>query len=456
VCIDAERQQAIYAITSVKCLNVCRENAMGSYAGLYIKKKEVFMFKNESYWSFGELFSSDELIHLKGKAAAPYATNWPVEEMDDEEIEDIVVYAYRARVSALKDRMELMGLTKDLAKKVLHELVEEQIASNADMIKGHFTRDKSILKKIKAENDYLSKMTYDGWCRDVKAWLDTPDRNHTFARGSVLENPLVAFDYGDERLLFRIILDQLTEDETIVLDLSEVYQGGWVKEDERKLNYTEEAFIKDASPPIIITEGVFDAYAIKAAIKVLKPHLYEYVRFLDYDQKNDGGASASVRLLRSLAAAGVSNRVLAIFDNDTSAHEELHGLDDSSLPENFKIALYPDLEFAKSYPTEGAQGRKLMNVNGLACSIEMFLGHDVLKDNEQFRPVSWKNRMPRTGQYQGEISGKSEVQKLYRDKVKLALKNGAQKSQDWSGMELLVGNIVKKLSTLPFSVPRDF
>ena len=48
------------------------------------------------------------------------------------------------------------------------------------------------------------------------------------------------------------------------------------------------------------------------------------------------------------------------------------------LPDHYSVLHYPDIEIARSYPTLGPTGLSEMNVNGLAGSIEMYLGADVL------------------------------------------------------------------------------
>ncbi len=444
--VCAENQQVLETLTDEGVLI----DVMGSYAGLYVREKEVFLFKNESYGHFIDFFKKDELLYLKGREAVPYASNWHIDDMTEDEYDDIEVYAYRATVSSLNDRMNVFGITTDLASRVFAEVVAEKISKNTEYLdSGDF---KGLEQELVNEIDYLSGLTYATWCTSVKKWLAHKDKRRSFNPASVMDDPLALFNYEDDRLLLRVIIDQLPIDDVIVLDLSDVYEGGWVTDKNPEiLSAKEESYTKDTAPPIIITEGVFDVYAISSALSILKPHLEGYMSFLDFAQKNDGGASAAVRLLKSLAAAGVKNRVLAIFDNDTAAKEELVSLSGAKLPDHFGVMFYPDLPIAKNYPTSGAQGDVKMNVNGLACSVEMYLGEDALTDgNGNLLPVCWKSKMPRTGNYQGEVSQKGDIQKRYKQKVSDAKSSGIQLSQDWSGMELIIDAIISKLSTLPF------
>jgi hypothetical protein len=59
-----------------------------------------------------------------------------------------------------------------------------------------------------------------------------------------------------------------------------------------------------------------------------------------------------------------------------------------------------------------------MNVNGLACSIEMYFGIDTLMKNNQLIPIQWKGYDEKEKKYQGEISEKKYVQDNFRKKLK--------------------------------------
>jgi hypothetical protein len=72
------------------------------------------------------------------------------------------------------------------------------------------------------------------------------------------------------------------------------------------------------APVVVLTEGVTDAEFLSSALAVLYPHLTDLVRFLDYDRKPEGSASAVLRAARAFDAAGIANPVVAVFDNDTT------------------------------------------------------------------------------------------------------------------------------------------
>lgn len=59
-----------------------------------------------------------------------------------------------------------------------------------------------------------------------------------------------------------------------------------------------------------------------------------------------------------------------------------------------------------------------MNINGLACSIEMYLGDDILLKDGNYIPIHWKAYNEKEKKYQGELSEKSYVQDEFRKKIK--------------------------------------
>ena len=73
----------------------------------------------------------------------------------------------------------------------------------------------------------------------------------------------------------------------------------------------------------------------------------------------------------------------------------------------------PDIELATNYPTIGPQGAHLVDVNGLAGSIELYLGRSALTRNGDLRPVRWSGYLASAGVYQGEVEGKGEVEAAF-------------------------------------------
>ena len=136
------------------------------------------------------------------------------------------------------------------------------------------------------------------------------------------------------------------------------------------------------------------------------------------DTKLGGGVGELANLVRAFAAADVKHRILALFDNDTAARAAICNLDLSKLPQNISVRRYPDIALARNYPTLGPSGKTLMNVNGLAGSIELYLGQDAVSDEERMlSPIQWTGYDNKLTAYQGMVVNKGRIQKKFKEKL---------------------------------------
>lgn len=427
---------------------------MGSYASLYVNKTAILHFKNESYWGFGELFTEEELKSFNVSDVQDAYFSGLIDYYNEVDDDDFELYLYDSTVRSMKDRLQLMGCSLDLCKRVYDEVAEEKIAELKDSLAKYGHINPEVKLEMESELSFLNGLSFEDWCNKVKQWVDSAPAPKISFRTFIVDEPLQLLAESNELLALRTAIELLNDDDRVTLDLTDVYHGGWIKEVRVPKTALQESYTKSSQPPIIITEGKTDREFILDGLKILKPHLVDKMVFLDYQQKNEGGASAALQLLKGLAAADVKHRVLVILDNDAAAHEAKSSINSAILPDNFKIIHYPDLKFAESYPSRGAQGSSNMDVNGLACSIEMYLGSDVLRDSSgNLYEVVWKNELPKLGIYQGELTNKKLIQDTFRAKVKNALSSGVTEDQDWNGLSLIIDSLIEEISTLKFTDP---
>jgi hypothetical protein len=204
------------------------------------------------------------------------------------------------------------------------------------------------------------------------------------------------------------------------------------------------------APVVVLTEGRTDAGFLMAGLKVLRPHLTDLIRFLDYERKPEGGVGPLAGMVRAFAAAGIANRVVAVSGNDAAAAGAMRVLGVPPLPPQIQVMRYPDLDLARAYPVLGPPAPEYpggtpqaADVNGLAASIELYLGRDVLTGPDgTLRPVRWTARSSGAGRHQGQVTGKHAIQQAFRAKAKAALENPGQAGQqDWSGLRLIIDAI---------------
>jgi hypothetical protein len=252
----------------------------------------------------------------------------------------------------------------------------------------------------------------------------------------------------DDRFALRAVLLSFPDSE-VVLQVHNI--GGKADESRRKISPASAASTMAVatgmhSPVVVLTEGRTDAEFLSSGLKILYPYLTDLIRFMDYGQRPEGGASALVRMIQAFAAAGIANRIIGIFDNDTAAADAIRVLDISRLPPQIKVIRYPTLPMAANYPTLGppsGDAITLADVNGSAGSIELYLGKDVLTGKSgELRPVQWKSYIPAVGRYQGEVIDKDGIQKSFRKKCDLAMGTPEViRKQDWEGVRLIIDAI---------------
>lgn len=366
---------------------------MGSFSEITFADYPVFSTKN---WYYPEivnsLFLPDDFISEKRKYSTRNRLVWG--DAYENEKGTFEFKGYRQTVKVCKDRLEIFGASSKKAKK-------------------DFQLGKKLSRQEGIYNFSLSTITYDQYLAEIKSIIDTKEitydqLNENF-RESLTSGELGIYGFSLDSHLHSI-LNVLSDNDIVEYDLTDVINGGWVDEDQAK-NIDYEKII-------ILTEGKSDVEFISKSIEKLYPHLNYYYHFIDFDEyKVESSASALVKLITSFAAANVKHPIIALFDNDTAGLKEMKKLTSKSVPPNIRILKYPDITIAKKYPTVGPTGKKKMNVNGLACSIEMYFGVDVLTRNNELIPIQWKGFEEKEKKYQGEIADKNYVQETFRKKL---------------------------------------
>jgi hypothetical protein len=355
----------------------------------------------------------------------PARKYWPEQWPDAQDDGPLVpVTEYRVTADLLSERLELMEFTEELV---------------LAMIDGSFAGNRALIPGIVESEEVALAGSLDSrtWLERLRSSRDDVPGPSLDSRSWLLQQ-VVGFDF---LWRLRAILLAFPEAE-VVLDVTEIGE----REAAKTLSYKASAY----APIIVLTEGKTDTEFLKAALAILYPHLTDLIRFLDYERRPEGGAGALVNNIRAFAAAGIVNRIIVIFDNDTAAAEALSRVDASSFAPGIQILRYPNLKLAESYPTVGPptanspQGSiSLTNINGLAGSIEIYLGTDVLKQEDgSLQPIQWTSLSSGMQKYQGEITNKAKIQEKFRIKYKTAQEHPETVQYgDWSGLKLIVDAI---------------
>jgi hypothetical protein len=430
-------------LTGYRCLHsetaTCRHNRMVSiYGSLRVGPVIVSQPRNSVSPGLLAVFHPDML----GKRLVPW----------DDTYDDWVV-EFRAAGTQVARRLDLMGINRDVVLSLLNSQLSEEIRS---LDYDDFPRRLPLAsnQELEENRNFLRSLNAARWLDWVARSSSVPDSREGFfpAPGSC-SWLMKEVENWNELYVLRIVLLALPDAE-VVFDISGLVTPQLAAKGQDEITY--DSLRMPQSPPpgaplIVLTEGSTDSEFLAAAVRLLYPYLSDLIRFLDYERRPEGGVSALMRMIKSFAAAGVVNRVVAIFDNDTAAADVLRSLDQTELPPNIRVLRYPELDLARHYPTLGPptlsspEGSvNISDVNGLAGSIELYLGRDVLDlGGDGLCPVQWTSFISGMQCYQGEITHKRKIHEAFRAKCTQAIQIPERAAeQDWDGMRLIVEAIL--------------
>ena len=372
---------------------------------------------------------------------------------DDQETETVIDYS--CTTAEAIDRLNIMGFTYSRVKDEFEagrktELEKYSSWAEEDDDPQWFIEEWNVVKSL----------TFDEYVSALKEVLTERLRPYPFDdyKKEGL-NPVVKYilkdneDYlfgilgSDVRFLIRLACELSPKNSLVVQDISDLVYSGYYEENEPVCENATKALIAghpENSSRIVLTEGSTDAAILKEALTILYPHLSKYYAFFDFESsRSPGGADRLVSLVKAFSATGITNRVIALFDNDTAAREARRALANVSIPKNIAVLYYPELESLRNYPTLGPGGLTSLDVNGLAASIELYLGDDVLRDDEgQLTPVQWKGYNETLKQYQGEAMGKAMLQARFQEKASCCKEDPELlQTTDWTGLSAILQEI---------------
>lgn len=431
---------------------------MGQYCELYISDYPIATSKNEIDPFILSLFQPEDLKSFTRKISERNQLLYGRGDTDDEEYEKAVEYSNTSK--SIKDRLEIMGFTLKKVKAEFQIDKQESVDSLKYYIKNKtFGDSEDIYKRLEIEAKLLESSSFEDFLQASKEIIDNKYRykvkveelpketNSLILYLLEYDNGLDRFPYNhDLRVLLRALLEITPNDSKITYDITELIDSEREDDIEEIYEDTIQNITYDyelGEKFLILTEGSTDIQILQDAMNVLYPHLRGYYSFMDFGISNAAGSTSSlVASVKSFVGAGIKNRVIALFDNDTAAESAIRGLNKTLIPGNIKILKYPDIKLAEDYPTLGPTGISNMNVNGLACSIELYLGKDILQNDNGYIPIQWKGYDQAVGKYQGEVTDKLTIQKKFQIKVGECLQDRNKiVSDNWVELEKLLKTV---------------
>jgi hypothetical protein len=384
---------------------------MGSYAQCWLGGLYVGSSKNDVDHGIMQLFRPSDKRTLPARSVdlPSQLKDWT----DDLEDDDANVVFYTAPAAVVQDRLELLGYTLDTAKSAFGKSLSADVANHVKWSRGAHG------EIFKEQAHLLGQLTVDVWL-EALGTIKSRCLKQRARGGDVegVEDPVLRFMlthdwYGysgpDLNVGLRLALEACGCDDDFVYDLTDLVLGGDFSTDQDLVAYSMALTANEyasSGKVIILTEGRSDARILSESLTLLYPHLADYFSFMDFEGvRIGGGAGSLVNIVKAFAGAGIVNRTVALFDNDTAARAALVGLRSIRLPPNIVVKQLPRLVELESYPTIGPTGSALMNVNDVAGGLELYLGSDVLTEPSGTPiPVQWTGYDVGVGAYKASWS----------------------------------------------------
>lgn len=174
---------------------------------------------------------------------------------------------------------------------------------------------------------------------------------------------------------------------------------------------------------LIATEGSSDVHILNHAIKLLRPDVADFFRFIDVSERHPfSGTGSLVKFAEGLAKIDVQNKIVFLFDNDAEGVEALRAVRRFKLPSNMSTLVLPDLEEFRQFPAQGPDGIRNSDINGRAAAIECYLDLNL----PQYGPakVVWTNYKKDSGVYHGALEHKDSYAKAFFDQTGETIRDG--------------------------------
>lgn len=238
-----------------------------------------------------------------------------VDEILVEESDGSEVLGYSAKAGRIRSRLALMGFTPTACRRELSLAIDELLADD-----GHGDTLKVKGRNGEADESMPRSEILD---RGLAAWEnEKPYRSLGPLDRECATYIDIFMEAGfDRRAFLALQLEGTPSGEEVRLDLHDLYSAGYFNSVENITQLAADELavsVSSGGPIIVVTEGVTDARFLQAALELVAPHVSHMFRFFDKEAGAEMGAAQVVRTLRSFAAAGVTNRVVGVLDNDAA------------------------------------------------------------------------------------------------------------------------------------------
>ncbi|KZE53901.1 hypothetical protein J3A72_001448 [Stenotrophomonas sp. PvP093] len=269
-------------------------------------------------------------------------------------------------------------------------------------------------------------------------------------------NPDHASNAYSERSYFGVLIDflpayavlRLLAENPANLDLSVIWrygplvEAGWADASDFVPCTRREQTV------LIATEGSSDVHILKLAIKLIRPEVADFFRFIDVSERHPfSGTGSLVKFAEGLAKIDVQNQVLVVLDNDAEGMDALEAIKRFRLPSNMRALCLPELDEFRDFPARGPDGVTNSDINGRAAAIECYL--DLSLPNHGPATVVWTNYKEKREVYQGSLEFKDTYTRAFLNQTAESLRTG---TYDVRKLQYVLDALIEESSLLAASV----
>lgn len=202
---------------------------------------------------------------------------------------------------------------------------------------------------------------------------------------------------------------------------------------------------------LIATEGSSDVHILTHALRLLRPDVADFFRFIDVSDRHPfSGTGSLANFAEGLAKIDVHNQVVFVFDNDAEGVEAADRVRRLKLPPNMSVLVLPDLLAFQQFPTQGPNGLTSSDINGRAAAIECYL--DLHLPNRPPAQVQWTSFKRDPDVYQGVLKHKGTYMSAFLEQSSQSLCDGVY---DTSKIECVLDALIEECSRLAMAAAED-
>lgn len=223
---------------------------MGSYSNLCINNYPVFTLKSDYYDEIvnsiflpSEFYQFDRPVNQRNKIV------WGQDIENDTTIEKVTQFKSTAKVC--RERLELFGLTYEIAKKDFDRTIQE----NKDYDVYNFLKRKTV--------------TYEEYLSNIKNIISSQERLYDVNIYETIQEYLhkneLCFEHQSINCALWSMLYVVPDNSCIEYDLTEIEHAGWISIDPKERISNKKI--------IVLTEGRTDSEFLNIGLELFYPHL---------------------------------------------------------------------------------------------------------------------------------------------------------------------------------------